>query len=64
MPEPDNPGRQQSAASPCEHEYEMDEEMQMWICSRCGTSLNLVTQVNHHECGPDCDRHEDISAIG
>jgi predicted RNA-binding Zn-ribbon protein involved in translation (DUF1610 family) len=42
----------------------MDEEMQMWICSRCGTSLNLVTQVNHHECGPDCDRHEDISAIG
>lgn len=63
MPERD-PTSQHPGSPVCEHDYEMDRDLQMWICVKCGSALELTTQVTRHECGPDCDRHEDISAIG
>ena len=65
MPEPDtSPPRKKSSAAACQHDYELDKDLQMWVCTRCGTSLDMQTQVTRHECGPDCDIHGDISAIG
>ena len=63
MPEPQSSAGN-SRAVPCEHDYQLDSDLEMWVCARCGTSMDLVTQPSPHECGPDCDRHEDISAIG
>jgi hypothetical protein len=65
MLEPDRPsGGQRPAVAACDHDYVLDKDMQMWICEKCGTSLDLMTQLIRHECGADCDRHGDISAIG
>jgi hypothetical protein len=52
------------AKKACDHDYRLDKEMQMWICEKCGTAMDLMTQLMRHECGADCDRHGDISAIG
>ena len=65
MLEPDGQlDRRQPATTVCEHDYRIDKEMQMWICAKCGTALDLMTQLIRHECGADCDRHGYISAIG
>ena len=57
-------GRPKRGTAACEHDYRLDQDMEMWICAKCGTSLDLMTQLIRHECGADCDRHGDISAIG
>ena len=65
MLEPDMPSdERRTAAAVCDHDYRIDREMQLWICTKCGTALDLMTQLIRHECGADCDRHGDISAIG
>ena len=49
MPEPDTPSPQkQSGAAACQHDYELDRDLQMWVCAKCGTSLDLQTQVARH----------------
>jgi len=60
--EPSPPRR--FGASSCEHDYRLDKELEGWVCTKCGKLFELMTQVTRHECGPDCDIHGDISAIG
>jgi hypothetical protein len=65
MLEPDSPrGERKPAPAACDHAYELDKDLEMWVCAKCGSALDLMTQQMRHECGPDCDRHRDISAIG
>ena len=65
MLEPGGTSEQRKAApAACDHDYQLDQDMEMWVCAKCGTSMDLMTQLIHHECGADCDRHGDISAIG
>lgn len=63
MPEPE-PTSEHAGAVSCEHDYVLEGDLEMWVCTKCGSALELTAQVQRHECGPDCDRHEDISAIG
>ena len=51
-------------AGPCDHEFQFDAELEDWVCQKCGKALALVSQDERHECGPDCDRHGDVAAIG
>jgi len=65
MPEEEkSPAQARPTPAECAHEYQMDDELETWVCANCGSALDLVTQVQRHECGPDCDRHGDVSAIG
>jgi hypothetical protein len=57
-----SPGRPDAAV--CEHDFQLDPDLQGWVCSKCGKALMLVSQQQNHECGPDCDKHGDIAGIG
>lgn len=54
----------QPSPASCEHDYKLDKDLEGWVCLKCGKMLDLMVQATRHECGPDCDRHGDISAIG
>jgi len=47
----------------CQHDYRLDTDLEEWVCTKCGKALSLVAQ-EKHECGPDCEKHGDIAAIG
>jgi len=64
MPRPRRPtDRGDAAPANCRHDYIHDADLEDWVCARCGKALALVTQ-EKHECGPDCEKHGDIAAIG
>ncbi len=52
------------APGTCQHEFQFDNELEDWLCTRCGRSFGLVTAEARHQCGPDCDIHDEVSGIG
>jgi len=65
MPRPRRPtNRADAAPANCWHDYIFDADLEEWVCQKCGKALSLVAQQDKHECGPDCDKHGDIAAIG
>lgn len=57
-------GSRASSPASCVHDYEFDADLEAWVCAKCGKLLDLMVQEGRHECGPDCEKHSDISAIG